>query len=64
MIFISIKRRIICSIKAGNRNNSLGYLSEFYGIEHKDKHRISSDAEANAEIYLNEYIKNEKDNSL
>jgi len=31
---------------------NLGYLSEFYQIEHKDKHRAWSDAEANAEIYF------------
>ena len=31
---------------------NLGYLSEYYGIEHKDKHRAWSDAEANAEVYF------------
>ena len=31
---------------------NLGYLTEYYGIEHKDKHRAWSDAEANAEVYF------------
>lgn len=31
---------------------NLGYLSKYYGIEHKDKHRAWSDAEANAEVYF------------
>ena len=31
---------------------NLGYLSEYYGIEHEDKHRAWSDAAANAEVYF------------
>ena len=30
---------------------NLGYLSEYFGIEHQDKHRAWSDAEANAIVY-------------
>lgn len=31
---------------------NLGYLSEYYGIEHEDKHRAWSDAAANAGVYF------------
>lgn len=38
--------------KKGWGKVNLEYLSEFYKIEHSDKHRAWSDAEANAEIYF------------
>ena len=31
---------------------NLGYLSEYFGIEHEDKHRAWADAAANADVYF------------